>query len=268
MICKKPFRLGVMEYGCGQCMPCRINKGREWVGRLLLERMEHRDACFITLTIDEKHLRGRDLNKRSVQLFLKRLRERVGPIRYFAVGEYGDVSWRPHYHLIVFGLSPVQEEEVKKSWPYGFVQVGTADVGAIKYITGYVQKKLTGKDEKTKKLLNGRVQEFALMSRHPGIGHGVVSRIHASVTAAPSTVNIVGLRTIRVCGKTYPLARYLREKTFIRCGVSEDERALENARLSLQVGERKAVYSSTAAYEVQRKARVDQQSYPRKERTL
>ncbi|UOF80220.1 replication associated protein [Microviridae sp.] len=253
-----------MEYGCGQCMPCRINKGREWVGRLLLERNEHRDSCFVTLTIDDEHLRGRDLNKRSLQLFLKRLRERVGPIRYFAVGEYGDESWRPHYHLIIFGLSPTQDEEVKKSWPYGFVQVGTADVGAIKYITGYVLKKMTVEV----KALGGRVPEFALMSRHPGIGHGVVSRIHASVTAAPSTVNTLAIRTVRVSGKLFPLGRYLREKTLERCGISKDERAIENTRTSIEVAERKSVYPSIDAYEVQRKARVEQQNYRKKGRSL
>ncbi|UOF77149.1 replication associated protein [Microviridae sp.] len=253
-----------MEYGCGQCMPCRINKGREWTARLLLERNEHRDSCFVTLTIDEVHLRGRDLCKRSLQLFLKRLRERVGPIRYFAVGEYGDVSWRPHYHLIIFGLSPVQEEEVKKAWPYGFVQVGTADVGAVKYITGYVLKKMT----RETKALNGRVPEFALMSRRPGIGHGVVSRIHASVIAAPSAVNSLSLKTVRISGKVYPIGRYLHEKTLERCGVSEDERVIERTRTAIEVADRKSVYPSVKAYEVQRKSRVEQQNYNRRGRSL
>lgn len=264
MICKKPFRVGVMEYGCGQCMFCRVNKCREWVGRLLLERMEHRDACFVTLTIADEHLKGPDLNKRSLQLFLKRLRFKVGPLRYFAVGEYGDVNWRPHYHAVLFGVSPTQEEVIRKCWPYGFVQCGTADVGAMNYVTGYVLKKMT----RPSSILNGRVPEFALQSRHPGLGHGVVKRIHLSVTVANLQNSVPILKDIRVFGKKYPIGRYLREKAYKQCGVSEDARAIARVQATIEVDQRKSIYPTIRAYEVQRAARVQQQSTIRKVRTL
>lgn len=42
------------------------------------------------------------LNKRDVQLFLKRLRNAGFHFQYFGCGEYGDLSARPHYHLLIF----------------------------------------------------------------------------------------------------------------------------------------------------------------------
>lgn len=45
------------------------------------------------------------LRKRDFQLFMKVLRRRTGQkVRYFAAGEYGDKTFRPHYHAIIFGL--------------------------------------------------------------------------------------------------------------------------------------------------------------------
>ncbi|MBR3287738.1 MAG: hypothetical protein IKI72_07975 [Bacteroidales bacterium] len=47
-------------------------------------------------------------NKRDIQLFLKRLRKYVSTrfsssaCRFFAIGEYGPRSLRPHYHIILF----------------------------------------------------------------------------------------------------------------------------------------------------------------------
>lgn len=264
MICSKPFTVGYMEYGCGQCMACRINKSREWTGRMLLESMEHKHSCFITLTIAPEKLNGPNVKKRSLQLFFKKLRLEVGPFRYFAVGEYGDVNWRPHYHVIVFGISPMLEEKIKRCWSYGFVQCGTADVSAMKYVTGYCLKKLT----KPSAMLNGRAPEFALMSRRPGLGHGVIERIHSSVSAVNMQKIAVSQKDVRVHGRKYPLGRYLREKIQNRFAVSDVEKDAVRVLTSIEAQERQSVYPSVRAYKVQRAARVSQQNYTRKGRRL
>lgn len=253
-------------------MPCRINKSHQWVGRLLMESMEHPCCCFVTLTFDEEHLpAGGYLEKRELQLFIKRLREKFSPtkIRYFAVGEYGDQTWRPHYHLILFGVSPTEHQVIQSCWNLGFIQVGTAESASMQYITGYVLKKLT---KITNPALKGKPPEFATMSKKPGIGFGVVDRIKTAFTTGPgSTIlqeSIPTLTQIRVHGKKYPLGRYLREKTMDALGLSADQR--ENLRIAAMVStsERKDVYPSIKAYESERKARVQQQSYNRKARTL
>lgn len=257
-----------MEYGCGQCMPCRINKSREWVSRLMIESMEHKDSCFVTLTFNEEGLPGRDLQKRPLQLFLKRLRQkcRERVIRYYAVGEYGDVSWRPHYHLMVFGVNCLEEELIKSCWPFGFVQVGTADIAAMRYVVGYVLKKYTRKDCAG---LKGRSPEFGIMSKKPGIGYGFVKKVKESLTTNPGCdiLRLGSVRSVRVSGKKYPLGRYLREKMVESIGLSEDQK--EDIRIATMcaVAERKDL-CSTEEYEIQRSARVSQQSYVRKGRTL
>ena len=46
------------------------------------------------------------LRKRDYQLFMKRLRKAFpnDKIRFYAAGEYGPKTLRPHYHAILFGL--------------------------------------------------------------------------------------------------------------------------------------------------------------------
>ena len=268
MLCKKPNRNGVMEYGCGQWMPCRVNKYREWVGRMMMESMEHQSSCFITLTFNEECLPGAGLQNRPLQLFLKRLRQKVGALRYFAVGEYGDQTWRPHYHLIVFGVSPVQEELIRSCWTLGYVHVGTAELGSMNYIVGYVLKKISRPGLAA---LQGRSPEFALMSQKPGLGYGVVERIKKAFKDAPASNILMGvmpaMKSIRVCGKKYPLGRYLREKALDSLGFTADQREDFRVATMAAVAERKDL-CSTVEYEVQRKARVQQQSTERKVRSL
>ena len=109
MECRNPFLRDGMAFGCGQCMPCRVNKKRIWTHRILLESYEYTDNVMITLTYDDEHMPRLDdgrgiLVPKDLQSWLKRFRKAIEPqrIRYFGVGEYGDESWRPHYHVIVF----------------------------------------------------------------------------------------------------------------------------------------------------------------------
>jgi hypothetical protein len=111
------------------------------------------------LTYDNDHLPvGGTLVKRDLQLFIKRLRKEISPvkIKYYACGEYGDETKRPHYHLIVIGWHPDIEScykpdrkqtasrEIEELWHYGHNTVGYNDREAISYTVGYVRKKLVG----------------------------------------------------------------------------------------------------------------------------
>ena len=88
------------------------------------------------------------LRKRDVQLFLKRLRyyinEKLGKIkvRYFAVGEYGPVHFRPHYHLLLFfnssELLSLLSEIVSKSWLFGRVDCQVSKGRCSQYVASYV----------------------------------------------------------------------------------------------------------------------------------
>ena len=69
------------------------------------ERTCHAGAFFLTLTYAESRLpENGSLRSKDLQLFFKALRRRVKErIRYFAVGEYGSETKRPHYHALLYG---------------------------------------------------------------------------------------------------------------------------------------------------------------------
>lgn len=250
-----------MEYGCSQCIPCRINKSRLWVGRMLLELSEHKYSCFVTLTYNEESIPvGGILKKKDLQDFLKRLRWNLGDreIRYFAVGEYGEVSWRPHYHLIIFGLSPTESEILEKSWKKGFVHVGTAEAKSMAYVCSYVLKNMRCKNDKR---LEGRYPEFSIMSKRPGLGFGVVSRVRRAYETeeGKEAIKEVGWFSegVRIGGKKYALGRYLKSKIEEGLGLDKEQKKAHRKKYMFKMYAIKE--GSTIQYEVKRKAAVEQQ---------
>lgn len=153
---------------CGKCIPCLTTKRQEWIIRLEQEFKYSTSAQFITLTYDQKHMPSDyALNKKHLQDFMKRLRKRDGTnkIRYYATGEYGSKSGRPHYHVLLFNTEP---ELVAKSWvdskgiPIGIMHIGKVTMSSIAYCTKYIiQPELITRDKQ---------KPFALMSRAYGIG--------------------------------------------------------------------------------------------------
>lgn len=125
-----------LKVPCGRCIMCRIARSREWALRCLHEASSHSDSLFVTLTYNFEFLPSDlNINKCTLQKFIKRLRRRLEPrkIRYLMCGEYGDVKnvsdgskglpidpyyWsyvmrgvaRPHYHGIIFGLALHEHE--------------------------------------------------------------------------------------------------------------------------------------------------------------
>lgn len=146
----------------------------------------HADACFVTLTYDKEHLpEGGTLVPKHLQDFMKRIRyyAKDQPIRYFGVGEYGEQTWRPHYHLALFGIGVGQKGLVASAWKAGFHHVGSLTFESAQYIAGYIPKKLTNASAPS---LSGRYPEFARMSLRPGIGAGSVESIAEAVRKADS----------------------------------------------------------------------------------
>lgn len=134
---------------CGRCIGCRIARTREWAIRCLHEASLHEKNCFLTLTYSPDFLPcSGSLVKKDLQNFLKRLRFQLGnrKIKMFGCGEYGSKSFRPHYHLILFGVGPDERDLFDKCWSNGFITVGSVTYDSCKYVAGYVQKKLYGKD--------------------------------------------------------------------------------------------------------------------------
>lgn len=217
MMCKSPYMVGaLMPVPCTRCMPCRYNRRRMWTFRMELESMKHAQNSFLTLTYDDKHLpSGGTLVPRDAQLFLKRLRKLVAPlkIRFYLVGEYGDQTWRPHYHAALFGIGPDAIKIVQQAWNKGHVMLGDLNRHSAQYIAGYVTKKMTQKDDPR---LKGLYPEFARMSNRPGIGATAAEDIaRAMVTPDGEILGMVNgdvPMSLKVGTKSMPLARYIRRK--------------------------------------------------------
>lgn len=146
---------------CGRCIGCRLRKSLEWSIRCMHEASLWKDNVFITLTYDEKN-NPDSLCKQDFQKFMKRLRKYFAPkkIRFFAGGEYGTKTKRPHYHAILFNCNfPDQRlintnENCKYSdskiltdlWGKGYCTIGQVTQKSAQYVAKYVVKKLTGKE--------------------------------------------------------------------------------------------------------------------------
>lgn len=156
---------------CGKCIPCLQTKRMQWSFRIEQEMKVSRTAYFVTLTYDNWHLKKAEyqLNKRDLQLYLKRLRKKAHHIRirYYAVGEYGSKSGRAHYHLILFNAD---EEIIRNSWvnpktkkPMGIVHVGQVTQASINYVLKYIVQP----EQKDWYVIE---RPFSTMSRMYGIG--------------------------------------------------------------------------------------------------
>ena len=219
MSCVSPLTLSDRIVPCGKCYYCRLRHVNMWVVRLLEQQKVSDTAYFITLTYeDEKNNLESDtarhtpsgrrtLNKRDLQLFFKRLRrlsENNGrlPIKYYAVGEYGKRSFRPHYHAIVFNAN---ESDIRKSWLFGFVHVGTVTTKSIAYCLKYINKGRVVPIDNS----DDRLPEFSVMSQKLGASYVTLSSIkyHLDNLLERVYYPMDG-------GYNFPLPRYLREKIY------------------------------------------------------
>lgn len=252
MMCSYPLSRGVDEFGCGRCAPCRINKQREWIGRLMLETLQHEVSLFVTLTyryvwhppleVDQCMPLDGSVSLRDVQLFLKRLREAVRAViprlRYFLAAEYGDAKGRPHYHAVLFGGAAGWHRNPEKGIPYqgcdcvicrawgkGNVFIGTVTLDSVSYVVSYLQK---GKLQDT-----SRKYGFSVMSRRPGIGAAAVPEFVRAIRDGRSgELRLEGndvQRVYRYGRKLLPLGRFMRSK--IRAAVFGDSVRPESARV-------------------------------------
>lgn len=192
-----------LDVPCGHCLACRISRTREWTVRLLHESEFWDDTSFVTLTYDDEHLPSNgSLVPRDLTLFFKKLRRDLGDkkIKYYACGEYGDTYGRPHYHAIIFGLSPKDKKLIEENWQKGFVKIGCVTYDSCRYVAGYVQKKLYGKASKEYEE-KGIIAPFSRMSK--GLGERYVDKYWNKLY----DMNIVTVR-----GVPMGLPRYYQKK--------------------------------------------------------
>lgn len=162
---------------CGWCVGCRLDNARMWSLRMMHELRYSTNCHFITLTYADKYLPDhadlkyehlRDFFKRARHLFQGELsptsrrptRHVVTPsspaFRYFACGEYGDKTMRPHYHFCAYDFKIPDLRFFKQTktgpyfisqaladcWQHGHVITCPLDWASAQYVSGYVTKKM------------------------------------------------------------------------------------------------------------------------------
>jgi hypothetical protein len=189
-------------------MSCRLTKAQNWATRIYHEASLFEENSFITLTYSDEHMPA-DLSVSQDEfiLFMRRLIDHFGSTRYFACGEYGGRTKRPHYHAILFGIafedrylwqkSPqgdllYRSPTLERLWGKGHCLIGSVTLTSAEYVARYTVKKVNG-DRVEDFLYRGEVHpltgevpwrvapEFLSMSRKPGIGDAWLQKFHRDV---------------------------------------------------------------------------------------
>lgn len=77
---------------------------------------------FITLTYNEKNNENKKLNYEHALKFIKNLRNRGHKLKYILAGEYGDLTKRKHFHILMLGLRLTKNELYKNNGKYPLYQ--------------------------------------------------------------------------------------------------------------------------------------------------
>ncbi|AXH74859.1 MAG: replication initiator protein [Microviridae sp.] len=262
-----------VQLPCGNCIGCRIDKSRMWAIRCVHESKMHKKNCFVTLTYKDEELpEDMSLNKKHLQDFFKRLRANYGPFRYYASGEYGDNTKRPHYHVLFFGIdfsedrkkfsqskngdTTYKSELLSRTWGFGLCDIGSFNYSSAAYVARYIVKKMSGDfadsaysryDSRTGECFRV-APEFSLMSRNPGIGSTWYDKYKTDVFPSDFLVHK---------GKKHPVPRYYADKL-----QKEEKPVYENIKLNRKIAQLKEKPNNTpdrlAVRETCKKAQIKQ----------
>lgn len=207
-----------IELPCGQCIGCRLEYSRQWAVRCVLEAQQWEYNYFVTLTYNDSHVPfntfqyldyftgeicddiALTLLPDDLQKFMKRLRisfkrkydfplDDEPGIRFYACGEYGGETSRPHYHLCLFncplpdlvsignnfrGDVYYESNFLESIWSdkngdsIGYVSVADLSFDTCAYVARYMLKKHKGKSASYYEE-HHIAPEFSRMSLKPGI---------------------------------------------------------------------------------------------------
>jgi len=172
-----------MEVNCRQCAHCRASQAQAAAVRCVAEQATHSTpGTFATLTYrDEKlwkPLGTASLFPKHVQDFKKRLAKKYGPVRSYIAGEYGERTFRPHYHALFFGKQ-YTAAQLEERWQKGSVHVDELNSNSIMYTCQYVTKKLYG--ALAEKYYKGIFPPFQLQSQ--SLGYQYVQKYTSDISS-------------------------------------------------------------------------------------
>ncbi len=195
---------------CGKCVPCLKRRASHWSFRLNEQAKISSSSAFLTLTYENAPLTTnglQTLKKKDFQNFFKRLRKYcpTNKLKYYACGEYGSRTQRPHYHAIILNLphSMLNKPEIITNiWGHGHTQIYHSNQVTINYVVGYMIKGNIPKNDE-------RSPEFSLMSKKMGLNYLTPKMIKYYHSRQLSAI-------VKEGGTIMSMPRYYKEKIFTK----------------------------------------------------
>lgn len=170
-----------MNFPCGKCPNCLARRISGWSFRLQQHAKVQDIALFVTLTYNSDFVPISDrgfmtLRPNDLTLFMKRLRKYLpvgsSKVSYFAVGEYGGKTMRPHYHYLLFNAP---HSVVERAWRVDNVSIGDIHYGEGLGINaaevGYCLKYMSKPGKVPLHCNDDRVPEFQRCSKGIGLNY-------------------------------------------------------------------------------------------------
>lgn len=249
-MCVSPIIVKGREVGCGMCYECQMLRRSEWSFRMQYETKIHPNAYFLTLTYNDEHLTHFDPltllhypNYEHIQKFIKELR-RSFKLKYFGVHEYGSVTKRKHYHLILWLLDESETlllDRVQLLWQYGFVEKSSLNNARIHYVTKYLNKPFRKSNFSRDEILRRQISDreklellvsqfvrdntFNFMSLKPAIGIELLNDVELCNYIVETTLETGFYPKLRLNGKEFSIPRYYLKKLF----TPDERQAIYNA---------------------------------------
>lgn len=207
-------------------------------------------AFFITLTYENAKITENGfmtLVKADFQKFMKRLRKLNNEkLVYYAVGEYGGKTNRPHYHAIIFNSN---QETISKAWKKGQIHIGSVNERSVGYTLKYISK-----EKKPTFNRDDREPEFSLMSK--GIGKNYLTN---SMKKWHYNDLLNRMYCVAQDGIKIPMPRYYKDKLYTKRQLMkigqhiQDQQDRENAKGTYQQYKERKDYEDLINKEIARK---------------
>lgn len=167
----------MQQVPCGRCLECKKMRVNAWHARLMQELKTADSASFVTFTYEDSFIPTSSnglmtLDYSDLQKYWKLLRKHkdrheTQKLKYFAAGEYGSQTNRPHYHAIIFNHGSIHKLE--KYWHHGAIHRGDVNEATIYYTLKYALKKAGPEFWKKPDPDDDRKPEKACMSKGLGL---------------------------------------------------------------------------------------------------
>lgn len=148
----------INRFPCKKCLECISYNKIDWLKRCELERKNWSNCYFLTFTFDNDNYHLHNENRFLSRWIDENLRNDFGKnaFKYFAVSEYGSITNRFHFHMILFtNINFVLDElhlskrnnmlyindYFSEKWTYGFHTINLAtSVASFRYCVKYTAK--------------------------------------------------------------------------------------------------------------------------------